>query len=238
MTEHFNWFLTALADGGEPTFIFESAALSLVIVLGYLGFDRIGGGISSSERVSDEIQKQFELQIKSAIEFFKERPNFSVETVHNKHHAALCIILRYIVQYHDGDIDKEKYEENIVSLKPKRMTLGQPLPLSTYWIFWESYYDNNDKFPLYLVLFLFMKFFAMGFWEFFSEVGLIILFLSFILDFAAILWVMQRTSRISRIKKYTLHIFDSWQQYQKAVLESEFKVPSTSGLPRAEENGA
>jgi hypothetical protein len=197
--------------------IYHSAALSLVLILGYLGFDRIGDG-TTNDRLMSLIEDEVSLGVGSAREYFSTRVDFDF----GKEVGRESVDALYFLRCYIGVC--------VPSEKPLRRSWKPQRVFSTYWLICSVVEKKIDWLPLLLAVVNFLKFFSLACSALIATPSERVLAVSLLIDFVSTAWIVQRVWRVSGFRKVLASIRDSWGDWLK--VESRKSVAHSLHTPQ------
>jgi hypothetical protein len=193
--------IEVLARIGATSQLFESASLTLILLLGYLGFDRVGEK-NTKKRISEIFDKILNTRKESASLYFS-KPKEEFDFGRDVGEDYICSV--YLIKAYVGFLQQVE--------KPDPKNRKSPKKFDLYWVVCDAIEDKDEIFPLKLAAISAVKFFAFCLFGVFVEFHWLVAITSIIFDAICVAWVVWRVYLLTGIEPTLLFHVQNWDKW-------------------------
>jgi hypothetical protein len=197
--------ITTWAALGSTGQVFESSSLTLILLLGYLGFDRVGEK-NTKKRISEVFDRVLNTRKESASLYFSKPKEF-FDFKRDVGEDFVCSV--YLIKSYVGFFEKTE--------KPDPKNRQSPKKSDLYWVVCDALENKNDILPLKLTAVSAVKFFLLCIVGVFLNIHWLFAIISIFFDLVCVTWVVWRVYLLTGIEPtLVLHVqqWDTWFESQ------------------------
>jgi hypothetical protein len=205
--------VTAWSASGSTSHIFESSSLTLILLLGYLGFDRVGEK-NTKKKISEVFDRVLNTRKESASLYFK-KPLAEFDFQRDVGPGYVCTV--YLIKSYVGFCNKDE--------KPPVKDSNSPSRFSLYWVICDSIEDKDDNLPLKFAAIAAIKFFLLCLFGIFTDFHWAIVVSSILFDATCVAWVVRRVYLLTEVEPVLDHHIGKWDKWFESQTQKVFVGP-------------